>query len=61
MLHLANSVCVIVLGTHRGGTSAVAGIVHHLGYFIAPKQHLLGSKQANPKGFFEDRRLNKNA
>lgn len=45
-------VCVAVLGAPRSGTSAVAGLLHHLGVdmgrnFLEPNVH-------NPKGFYED-------
>lgn len=44
--------CVIVLGLPRGGTSATAGLIHHLG--VPMGQHLLPPMRENPKGFFED-------
>jgi hypothetical protein len=44
--------CVIVLGCYRSGTSAVAGVLHHLGVMMGkefdPPAH------TNPTGFFED-------
>jgi len=43
---------VCVLGLHCGGTSAVAGVLHHLGVFMG--DDLLGPNYNNPKGHFED-------
>ncbi len=44
--------CVVVLGIHRSGTSATAGVLHHLGVEMGPK--LIGPTPANPRGHFED-------
>lgn len=44
--------CVIVLGLPRGGTSAVAGVLHHLGVHMGDE--LMPAFHVNPKGFFED-------
>lgn len=44
--------CAIVLGTHRTGTSMVAGILHHLG--INMGDEMLGAHPSNPLGHFED-------
>lgn len=44
--------CVLVLGTHRSGTSAVAGVLHNLGINMGDR--LLGAHPSNPKGHFED-------
>ena len=44
---------VCVIGLHRGGTSAVAGVLHHLGVFMGDQ--LLEPSEDNPKGYFEDR------
>ena len=46
---------VCVIGLHRGGTSAVAGVLHHLGVFMGDQ--LLEPSEDNPKGYFEDRRF----
>lgn len=46
------SKCVVVLGAHRSGTSAVAGILHHLGVNMGGR--LLPANEKNSKGFFED-------
>jgi hypothetical protein len=43
---------VVVLGLHCGGTSAVAGVLHHLGVHMGDE--LLGPGPNNPKGHFED-------
>lgn len=44
--------CILVLGTHGSGTSAVAGILHTLGVMMGEK--LIGGGPTNPKGHFED-------
>lgn len=46
------STCVVVLGGHRCGTSAVAGALHHLGVFMG--HHLIGPTPFNPRGHWED-------
>lgn len=43
---------IIVLGCYRSGTSAIAGILHHLGVFMGEKFD--NPTHANPKGYFED-------
>ena len=43
---------VLVVGPHRSGTSAVAGVLHHLGLFMGDK--LLGPARGNTKGHYED-------
>jgi len=45
---------VWIAGIHRSGTSAVAGICHHLGVDMGPQLGDLGKNPANPKGQFED-------
>ena len=44
--------CVIVLGCYRTGTSAVAGILHHLGVMMG--NEFDKPAKSNPKGYFED-------
>ena len=44
--------CVIVVGCFRSGTSAVAGVCHHLGVMMGKKFDK--PSRANPKGYFED-------
>jgi len=46
---------IAVVGLHRGGTSAVAGVLHHLGVFMGDQ--LLPPSPHNPKGYFEDIRF----
>ena len=46
---------IAVLGLHRGGTSAVAGVLYHLGVFMGDQ--LLEASKDNPRGYFEDRRF----
>ena len=46
---------VVVLGMHRSGTSALAGVMGHLGCDL-PKM-LMPANEANPKGYFESLRV----
>ena len=46
---------ITVLGLHRGGTSAIAGVLHHLGVHMG--DDLLPPSPHNPKGYFEDRKF----
>jgi len=46
---------VAVVGLNRGGTSAVAGVLHHLGFFMG--DDLWPPSIHNPKGYFEDKRI----
>lgn len=46
---------VFVLGMHRSGTSALAGVLGELGVDFGAS--LLEAKADNPKGFFENRRI----
>ena len=48
--------CVIVLGHHRSGTSALAGALHHLGVHMGDRL-LVGNVATNPKGHYEDTEL----
>ena len=45
-----------VVGPYRGGTSAVAGAIHHLG-IIMGHHFFTGGQAASPKGCFEAKRL----
>jgi len=49
---MVSSTCVVVLGGHRCGTSAVAGVLRHLGVFMGYR--LVGASKSNRKGHFED-------
>jgi hypothetical protein len=42
---------VAILGLFRGGTSALAGVLHHLGLEMGS---LLPGSEHNPRGFYED-------
>ena len=44
--------CIIVTGCFRSGTSAVAGVLHHLGVFMGDQFD--EPNPNNPKGFWED-------
>jgi len=46
---------VAIVGTHRGGTSAVAGVVHALGFYMG--DDLLPPSKHNPRGYFESYRI----
>jgi hypothetical protein len=50
---------VVVLGMHRSGTSAVAGLLTKAGFFAGNDDELLPAAEDNPTGFFE--RLDINA
>jgi hypothetical protein len=43
--------CVVILGMHRSGTSALAGVLQQLGVDFG--DDLIGATPANPKGHFE--------
>lgn len=44
--------CIVVMGCYRSGTSAVAGILHHLGVDMG--SNFQEPNANNPKGYFED-------
>ena len=44
--------CTVVLGCYRSGTSAVAGVLHHLGVSMGDRFQEPNSK--NPHGYYED-------
>jgi hypothetical protein len=46
---------VLVLGMHRSGTSAVSGVLHHLGVSLGRAVSPAGP--SNPKGYFENTRV----
>lgn len=46
-----------VVGLHRGGTSAVAGVLHHLGVYLGEEENFFPPSEHNPKGYFEDKRI----
>ncbi|MCK4302621.1 MAG: hypothetical protein KAY24_00070 [Candidatus Eisenbacteria sp.] len=49
--------CVVVLGTERSCTSAVAGVLHLLGCPMASEEFIIKAHpEFNAKGHFEDRR-----
>ena len=49
---------VIVVGMHRSGTSALAGVLHHHGVLMGEEQHLRPRPSVeNPKGFYENVRF----
>lgn len=46
------STCILVVGCYRCGTSAVAGMLHHLGVFMGYKFDQPNAN--NPRGYWED-------
>jgi hypothetical protein len=50
---VAPSKALFVLGMHRSGTSAMTGILNHLGVYLG--QNLLAPTKDNPKGYWENR------
>ena len=50
-----NRRAIMVLGMHRSGTSALAGVINALG--VAPPKTLASPNQWNPRGFFESSRI----
>ena len=48
---------VLVLGMHRSGTSAVAGLVHLLGLATCVPDDLISGMAWNPRGHFESRTM----
>lgn len=48
---LAGSTALIVLGMHRSGTSALTGMLHHLG--VALGTRLMPATDDNPRGYWE--------
>jgi hypothetical protein len=47
-----DSRCILVLGVHGSGTSAVAGVLHRLGVSLGDR--LVGPTRHNPRGHYED-------
>lgn len=48
---LESRIALIVLGMHRSGTSAIAGVLAHMGCDLP--RDLMSPTDANPKGYFE--------
>jgi hypothetical protein len=44
---------VVVLGMHRSGTSAVAGLLHNAGLKVGAADDLIEANEGNPKGHYE--------
>jgi len=50
--------CVVVLGMHRSGTSAVAGVLAGMGVNFGPEEKLIGEDaEVNARGFWEHREI----
>lgn len=49
--------CVFVVGMHRSGTSAIAGLLARLGLATPPVGDLIPATPSNPLGHFESRQL----
>lgn len=56
---VGGSGCVIVLGMHRSGTSAVAQLLHENGYFAGASADLMPANFSNRYGHFEHQLLHK--
>lgn len=46
---------IIVIGMHRSGTSAVAGLLCRAGSWVGADEDLLPGNEGNPRGYFERR------
>lgn len=46
---------IIIAGTHRSGSSYVAGLLHESGLSLGPEAEFLPADAANPRGYFEQR------
>lgn len=46
---------IVVLGMHRSGTSATAGLLNACGAYVGSDEELTGRSIENPKGYFERR------
>ncbi len=55
--YLAAKKAVFIVGVHRSGTSATAGVLRKLGLYLGKDEDLLAASNANEKGFFEHKRL----
>ena len=49
--------CIVVLGMHRSGTSAFAGVLSYMGVYLGPD--IMNPSEDNPKGFFENEEVYK--
>lgn len=45
---------ICVTGMHRCGTSLVARVLNLLGVGLGPEEHLMGPRESNPKGHWEN-------
>lgn len=53
----AGFVGVVVLGMHRSGTSAIAGLFADVGYFVGLPEDVLGVNETQPGGHNENQRV----
>ena len=44
---------IILLGMHRSGTSAVAGLIHQMGAYVGDETICMPPNEGNPKGYWE--------
>jgi hypothetical protein len=44
---------IILLGMHRSGTSAVAGLIHLMGAYVGDETIYMPPTKDNPKGYWE--------
>lgn len=54
---LSKTPCVAVLGMHRSGTSAMAGLLSNLGIQVGQAQELLPATEFNQQGYYENRNI----
>jgi hypothetical protein len=50
---------VVITGMHRSGTSMLAEVLTGLGFKSSPSEHFMRGNPHNPRGFFEDWRVNR--
>jgi hypothetical protein len=46
---------IVILGMHRSGTSALAGLLHEMGAYFGSNEISIGANEQNPNGFWERR------
>src|SRR5580698_8666659 len=57
--HASGETCVYVVGMHRSGTSATCGLLCHLGLGAPREGDRLRATNANERGFWESKSLNR--
>lgn len=54
---MAGALGIVVHGMSRSGTSAVAGMFVHAGFFVGGETDMLGATDSNPRGHYENLNL----